>query len=170
VDWSRPGLYRLDLVDVDSYFDRIHQTGAVGHAVLAQAKATRGEQPILLLVDEAQNYGPEQQTGRLTVARASFEPLLEIATDGRKFHCGMLIASQRPARVNKDILSQCNTQLIFRMVGVEDLDAVKDCFEGASANLLSDLPGYATGICYAGGASLAMGVQVAFPLAKGAGL
>jgi DNA helicase HerA-like ATPase len=67
--------------------------------------------------------------------------------------------------VNKDILSQCNTQLIFRMVSVEDLDAVRDCFEGASANLLAALPGYATGTCYAGSVALAMGVQVAFPLA-----
>ena len=31
---------------------------------------------------------------------------------------------------------------------------------------LADLPGYPTGTCYAGGVSVAMGVQVAFPLAK----
>jgi DNA helicase HerA-like ATPase len=166
VDWSTPGVYRLDLVDSDSYADRISQTGAVADSVLAHAKATRGQQPILLVVDESQNYAPEQQTGRLSMARRSFEPLFEIATEGRKFHCGLLVASQRPARLNKDILSQCNTQLIFRMVSVEDLDAVRDCFEGASLDLLAALPGYETGTCYAGGVALSMGVQVAVPLAQ----
>jgi DNA helicase HerA-like ATPase len=58
-----------------------------------------------------------------------------------------MIASQRPARVNKDVLSQCNTQLIFRMVSVEDLDAVRDCLEGSSPALLDSLPGVDTGTC-----------------------
>lgn len=168
VDWSTPGLYVLDLVKVFSAAERVQQVGAVAAAVLDRAKDRRGQDPLLLVVDEAQNYAPEQQTGRLAGARVSFEPLFEIATEGRKFNCGLLIATQRPARVNKDILSQCNTQLIFRMVSVEDLDAVRDCFEGASLNLLTDVPGYPTGTCYAGGVSLAMGVQVAFPLAEAA--
>ena len=166
VDWSAPGLYVLDMVDVYSYADRIDQTGAVAWAVLEHAKPNRGDQPMLLVVDEAQNYVPEQQTGLVSRARGSFQPIFEIATEGRKFNCGLLIASQRPARVNKDILSQCNTQLIFRMVSVEDLDAVRDCFEGASLSLSAALPGYGTGTCYAGGVSLAMGVQVQFPLAE----
>jgi len=112
-----------------------------------------------------QNYVPEQQTGRLSSARPSFEPLFEIATEGRKFNCRLLIASQRPARVNKDILSQCNTQMIFRMLSAEDLDAIRACFEGASEALLADLPGYQTGTCFVGGAALAMGVPVMLPLA-----
>jgi DNA helicase HerA-like ATPase len=167
VAWSDPGLYVLDLVGVHSYEDRTDQTAAVANSVLGHAKTTMGAQPILLIVDEAQNYAPEQNTGRLARARVSFEAMFEVATEGRKFNCGILIASQRPARVNKDVLSQCNTQFIFRMVSVEDLDAVRDCFEGASLSLLQDLPGYGTGECYAGGVALAMGVKVAFPLAPG---
>jgi hypothetical protein len=163
VDWSQPGLYVLDLLGMNDAAERIAQTGALGRVLLSYAKATQGGQPILLVVDEAQNYAPEQQTGRLASARSSFEALFEIATEGRKFRCGLLVASQRPARVNKDILSQCNTQLIFRMVSVEDLDAVRDCFEESSAALLAALPGYDTGTCYAGGVALAMGVQVRFP-------
>lgn len=101
------------------------------------------------------------------MARVSFDALFEIATEGRKFNCRLLISSQRPARVNKDILSQCNTQMIFRMVSEEDLAAVAGCFEEASAGLLAALPGYETGTSYAGGVSLAMGVAVAWPLAGG---
>lgn len=163
VDWTRPGLYVLDLLGVDGAAERIRQTGAVAEQLLRWSKQTNGAHPALLVVDEAQNYVPEQQTGRLGAARPSFEPLFEIATEGRKFHCGLLVASQRPARVNKDILSQCNTQLILRMVSVEDLAAVADCFEQASSQLLHDLPQFATGTCYAGGAALAMGTQIALP-------
>jgi hypothetical protein len=72
VDWSSPGLYRLDLVDVHSAVDRIQQTGAVAHAVLAHAKTTRGEQPLLLVVDEAQNYAPSSRpVASLAPARPS---------------------------------------------------------------------------------------------------
>jgi hypothetical protein len=164
VDWSRPGLYILNLLPVGSAPERIRHTGAVAFSLLHHAKHTSGTHPALLVVDEAQNYAPEQQTGRLGGARPSFEPVFEIATEGRKFRLGLLIASQRPARVNKDVLSQCNTQLIFRMVSVEDLGAVRESFESASDELLRSLPTYPTGTCYAAGAALAMGVQVTLPL------
>jgi hypothetical protein len=49
---------------------------------------------------------------------------------------------------------------------VEDLEVVRDCFEGASMTHLADLPGYPTGSCHAGGVSLVVGVQVAFPLGE----
>jgi hypothetical protein len=52
------------------------------------------------------------------------------------------------------------------MVSVEDLEVAPDCFEGPSMSRLADLPGYPNGGGYAGGVSLAMGVQVAFPLGK----
>lgn len=81
MDRSGPGLYVPDLVDADSCAARIRQTGAIAGAVLHRAKATRGDQPILLVVAEAQNYVPERQTGRRSMDRASFEPLFEIASN-----------------------------------------------------------------------------------------
>ena len=51
---------------------------------------------------------------------------------------------------DEDILSQCNTQLIFRMVSAEDLAAVAGCFEQASEQLLRDLPQYTPGTAYLG--------------------
>ena len=165
VDWSRPGLYVLDLLAVDTASERVRHAGAIAASIFRHAKETAAGHPALLVVDEAQNYVPEQQTGRLADARPSFEPIFEVATEGRKFHLGLLIASQRPARVNKDVLSQCNTQLIFRMVSAEDLGAVRESFESASDDLLRSLPNYPTGTCYVAGAALAMGVQVTLPLA-----
>ena len=163
VDLTQPGLLVLDLQHTYDFFERARQAGAVARHLLLFSKQTGGTHPALLVVDEAQNFVPEQQTGRLAAARASFEPIFEIASEGRKFACGLLVASQRPARINKDVLSQCNTQLIFRMVNVEDLDAVRECFEGASAQLLSTLPTFDTGTCYAGGVALSTGTVLQFP-------
>ncbi|HEX4865683.1 MAG TPA: DUF87 domain-containing protein, partial [Acidimicrobiales bacterium] len=49
VDWSAPGLYVLDMVDVFSSAERIEQTGAVAWAVLEHTKATRGDYPCFWL-------------------------------------------------------------------------------------------------------------------------
>lgn len=62
--------------------------------------------PALVVLDEAQNYVPEQQTGWLARARPAFDAAFAIATEGRKFGVGLVVSSQRPARVNKYILSQ----------------------------------------------------------------
>ncbi|MFZ1175130.1 MAG: hypothetical protein WAO15_02395 [Mycobacterium sp.] len=39
------------------------------------------------------------------------------------------MSSQRPARVNKDVLSQCNTHVVFRVANVEDLAVLAGSFE-----------------------------------------
>jgi hypothetical protein len=162
-DLTHPGLFVLDLRATYDFYERARQAGAVARHLLHFAKRTAGAHAAVLVVDEAQNFVPEQQTGRLSAARASFEPMFEIASEGRKFNCGLFIASQRPARINKDVLSQCNTQIVFRMVNVEDLDAVRECFEGASAQLLAALPTFDTGTAYTGGVALATGTVVRFP-------
>lgn len=111
VDRSAPCLYVLDLLPVDGAADRIRQTGASAERLLRWSKRTGGDHPALLVVDEAQELRPDQQTGRLG-------------------------ASRRSARVNEDVLSECS--LILRVVSAEDLAAVAGCFEHASERLLRD--------------------------------
>ena len=43
------------------------------------------------MVDGAQHVVPGQQTGRFGAARLSFGPRFEVATDGRKSRCGLLV-------------------------------------------------------------------------------
>ncbi|HLM70715.1 MAG TPA: ATP-binding protein, partial [Thermoplasmata archaeon] len=59
--------------------------------------------PLFLVVEEAHNFAPQQ--GQVTCSRV----LKNIASEGRKFGLGLCIVTQRPARIDKSVLSQCNT-------------------------------------------------------------
>ncbi|MDD5417264.1 MAG: DUF87 domain-containing protein [Candidatus Nanoarchaeia archaeon] len=77
--------------------------------------------PYLLIIEEADKFAP-QRNGKVVGS------LNEIARRGRKRGLGLLIASQRPAFVNKDVLSQCNNQFIGKLTIQNDLNAVRQFF------------------------------------------
>lgn len=163
-DLEGPGLYVLDLRATPEMEARSAKAAAVLRRVFERNKQSLGAYPCLVVIDEAQNYAPEQQTGWLTRTRASFDAIFAIASEGRKFGTGLVISTQRPARVNKDILSQCNTHMIFRVANVEDLAAIAGSFEAASRSLLEELPGFDTGVSVVGGTGVGMVVRVEVPL------
>lgn len=163
-DMAAPGLYILDLRATDTLEDRAVKAAAVMEHVFKRSKETAGRFQSLVVIDEAQNYAPEQQTGWLTRARPSFDAAFRLASEGRKFGVGLVISTQRPARVNKDVLSQCNTHAIFRVANVEDLQAIAGSFEAASQPLLAELPGFQTGVCVVGGTAIGMVTRVEVPL------
>jgi hypothetical protein len=163
-DLGGPGLYVLDLRATPEMEARSAKAAAVMRQVFEHNKQSLGAYPCLVVIDEAQNYAPEQQTGWLTRTRASFDAIFAIASEGRKFGTGLVISTQRPARVNKDILSQCNTQMIFRVANVEDLAAIAGSFEAASRSLLDELPGFDTGVSVVGGTGVGMVARVEVPL------
>ena len=161
---EKPGLYLLDLHLTDELEERAVKAAAIIEYVFEKGKASNGGFPVLVVVDEAQNYIPEQQTGWLSRVRPAFDAVFRVASEGRKFGVGLVVSSQRPARVNKDILSQCNTHAIFRVANVEDLAAIGGSFEAASRPLLTELPGFDTGVCVIGGTAIGMVTRVEVPL------
>jgi hypothetical protein len=72
--------------------------------------------PYLLIVEEADKFIPQ--------SRDSLKKLEEISRRGRKRGLGMLVATQRPSFVNKNVLSQCNNQIIGKLSIENDLRAV----------------------------------------------
>ncbi|MBR9677934.1 MAG: DUF87 domain-containing protein [Nanoarchaeota archaeon] len=78
--------------------------------------------PYLLLIEEVDKYAPQSSKNMVS-------GLLEIAKRGRKRGLGLLIASQRPAFVNKNLLSQCGSQFIGKLTIRNDIDAVRFFFE-----------------------------------------
>lgn len=163
-DLAHPGLYILDLRLTDDLVNRAGKTAAILSHVFRRAKETDGNFPTLIVLDEAQNYAPEQHTGWLKEVKPAFDAVFRIASEGRKFGVGLVVSSQRPARLNKDVLSQCNTHIIFRVANVEDLAAIAGSFEAASKPLLDELPGFDTGVCVAGGTAIGMVTRVEVPL------
>ena len=53
-----------------------------------------------------------------------------IASEGRKFGLGLCVVSQRPAIVQKTVLSQCTTQIILKITNPNDLKAITNSVEG----------------------------------------
>lgn len=162
-DLSQPGLYLLNMRSTAGLEARAAKAAAVMNHVFLRSKVTGGGFPTLVVVDEAQNYAPEQQTGWLARARPAYDAMFSIASEGRKFGVGLAVSTQRPARLSKDILSQCNTHAIFRVANVEDLAAIAGSFEAATRSLLDELPGFNTGTCVVGGTAIGMVVRVQVP-------
>ena len=91
--------------------------------------------PFFLVVEEAHNYCPERSFGETKSSKV----LRNIASEGRKFGLGLCIISQRPARVDKSVLSQCSTQLILKVTNPNDLKAVSSSIEGITSSTENEI-------------------------------
>lgn len=100
----------------------------------------KGEvEPGMIVVEEAHNFAPEREK---TVAT---KVLRNVASEGRKFGLGLMVISQRPARVDKNIISQCNTQIILKVTNPNDINAIKKGIEGITAEMVEEIKRLPTG-------------------------
>ncbi len=76
--------------------------------------------PVVVIVEEAHRFAPPRNRER----KWSAETLARIACEGRKFGVYLIIITQRPSKIDPDILSQCNSQIVLRLVNVKDIEAV----------------------------------------------
>jgi transcription initiation factor IIE alpha subunit len=86
--------------------------------------------PYLLIIEEADKFVPQRGEG--------IREIEDISRRGRKRGVGLLLATQRPAFVNKNVLSQCDNQLIGKLTTEADLAAVNLFF--ASRREMEELP------------------------------
>jgi len=120
--------------------------GLVGRVVFSlQQWSKRGERnPIALFCDEAHLYIPEQIADS-AIARAGFQSFERIAKEGRKYGLGLVIISQRPAEVNRTVLSQCNNFVAMRLTNAEDQSVVKRLLPDSLGGFADILPVLDTG-------------------------
>ncbi len=91
--------------------------------------------PGMIVIEEAHNFIPERGFGKAV----STQILRTIASEGRKFGLGLMVISQRPARVDKNVISQCNTQIILRLTNPNDINAVRKGVEGLTAEMVEEI-------------------------------
>src|SRR3989344_3208108 len=82
--------------------------------------------PFFLVLEEAHNYAPERTFGEVK----SSSILRQVIAEGRKFGLGVCVITQRPARLEKTILSQCSTQVIMKVTNPNDLKSITSGVEG----------------------------------------
>lgn len=101
----------------------------------------RGEYPVVLILEEAQNYIREgRKTEEDSISKLVFE---RIAREGRKYGLGLVVASQRPSELSKTVLSQCNSFVVHRLQNPEDLRYFREIVPGIYGQLLDQLPALA---------------------------
>ncbi len=94
---------------------------------LFEARKKDSIPPFFLVVEEAHNFCPEKGMGEKKIAG---KVLRLIASEGRKFGLGLAVITQRPARIEKSVISQCTTQIILKLTNPNDLKAVSQSVEG----------------------------------------
>ena len=97
------------------------------------------QHPICLICDEAHLYIPER-TSQDAVSELSLKSFERIAKEGRKYGVSLVVISQRPAEVNRTVLSQCNNFISLRLSNAEDQTVIKRLLPDNLAGLTEVLP------------------------------
>jgi hypothetical protein len=104
------------------------------------------EYEVLFAVEEAHNYAGA------SLNHSCKRQLQRIASEGRKFGVGLLVVSQKPSKIDEEILSQCNTGLYMHITNPRDKDHIKKSFEAISDDIVRDLDSLDVGECIIAGA------------------
>ena len=104
--------------------------------------------PVFVLLEEAHHFAPH---GGDVVTTGILKQTL---AEGRKFGIGMGLISQRPGKLDPDVLSQCLTQCIMRIVNEVDQKSVATAVEGVGHDLLQNLPALSKGQAIIAGAAV----------------
>lgn len=117
-------------------------TGLIGRIILEFLsrfeKSKRGSTPVVIALEEAQNYIPEiNKKDRESISRKVFE---RIAREGRKYGLSLLVSSQRPSELSKTVLSQCNSFIVHRIQNPDDQVYIRKLVSSANSEILNQLP------------------------------
>ncbi|MGI0091748.1 MAG: ATP-binding protein [Nitrososphaerales archaeon] len=125
----------LDLSEADRPREKVSE-----FLISIYREVSRRRTPYLVILEEADRFSPQSGGERLPI----FD---EIARRGRKRGLGLLLCTQRPSLVDKNILSQCSNQLIGKLVIKNDLNSVAQFFSGRGPP--TQLTGLASGEFFA---------------------
>jgi uncharacterized protein len=88
---------------------------------------TRNRDALWLVLEEADAFAPQQPMGELTRVLGEVD---RIARRGRNFGFRLISITQRPAKLNKDVLTQLSTLIAMGVTSPQDRDAVKAWVDG----------------------------------------
>lgn len=144
---DNPGHYVLDLSSFDSDAAQDRFAEAFGLRLFRAKQPRAKRSPLMLFVDEADAFAPQQpQRGQEKMVGA-FRALMR---RGRIFGIGMVPITQRPAALNKNVLTQAEMLIVGQVTGSQDRKALDDwvrahATEGERDAFLSSLPGLQKG-------------------------
>ncbi len=153
----RPGLCSvLQLNEIDRRQQQVIVAVLLRMVWKARMNAAKGignekdrlDYPVFILLEEAHHFAPANEDVVTT------NILKTILAEGRKFGVGVGLISQRPGKLDSDVLSQCMTQFLLRIVNEYDQSSVAAAVESASHDLLAELPALSKGQAIVAGAAV----------------
>ncbi len=145
----------VSVIELGSVPLDLQQVGAAAlMKMLFKARKEELIPPFMLMVEEAHNFCP--QSGPAITK----EVLKTIASEGRKFGMGLTIVSQRPAKVDKNVLSQCGTQIILKVTNPNDLKAVIASVEGLTTRMSDEIQRLPVAVAIVVGGSISEPIPV----------
>src|ERR1700730_2991458 len=88
---------------------------------------TVNREPLWLVLEEADAFAPQQPMGDLNRVLGEVD---RIARRGRNFGFRLISITQRPAKLNKDVLTQLSTLIALGVTSPQDRDAIKAWVDG----------------------------------------
>jgi uncharacterized protein len=88
---------------------------------------TVNREPLWLVLEEADAFAPQQPMGDMTRVLGEVD---RIARRGRAFGFRLISITQRPAKLNKDVLTQLSTLIAMGVTSPQDRDAIKAWVDG----------------------------------------
>jgi uncharacterized protein len=81
--------------------------------------------PYLVIIEEADKFVPQVVNQKINIIE-------ELSVRGRKRGIGLIVATQRPSNISKNVLSQCSYGFIGKLTIENDLKAIKQLFPDKS--------------------------------------
>lgn len=162
-DLFRPGQCTvLQLNEIDQREQQVIVATLLRHLYKARMDTEKGlvsekdegylPYPAFVLIEEAHNFAPANADVITT------QILKTILAEGRKFGVAIGLISQRPGKLDGDVLSQCMTQCIMRIINPIDQARIAESVESVGRDLLQELPALSKG------QAVIMGSSVTTPL------
>lgn len=137
------------------------QRPAIMMATLGRLWSSRNDrQATLVVIDEAHNICPAAPSSALDAVSA--EQVVRIAGEGRKFGLYLLLASQRPDKIQANALSQAENLILMKMNSAADLETIAKLFSQIPSALLARAGGFKQGQAVISGKLTANPILVSF--------
>lgn len=105
--------------------------------------------PLSIVVDEAHNVCPPEGATRLD--QAVVDIVTWIAGEGRKFGLYVVLSTQRPQKIHRNVLSQCDNLLLMRVNSDTDLAELEQVFSHVPSALIHQARSHRMGEMLAAG-------------------
>ena len=133
-DYLAPGqMSILDLSGMDQFMANYFSYRVVSE--IYESKLSSAYRfPVFIFIEEAHNFVPPAANTQIS------QLIKRIASEGRKFGIFLVVITQRPGKIDQDVLSQCNSEIILRITNPMDQKAVMESGESVGEAIMSDLP------------------------------